>query len=175
MKRFPFSIVRCLLVRLRTERLLDDGAEIPASTQAHLSRCDRCREWLRLEGRLVSNLRREARAVRPSPSSSVRKHIMDAIAEPYPTPPAVRTGWWWATAAGAAMLAIGSTVWWMRENAADSGDVLSQTPEIPVAVSPVQPVEKPEIEYVRELERLIADGRAGARFVMSSFPLNDDH
>ncbi len=175
MKHFPFSIIRCLLVRFRNERLLDEGPEIPASTQAHLSQCDRCREWFRLEGRLVQNLRREARAVRAAPSESARRRIMDAIAASYEPPSVVRSSWRWASVAGAAVLALGLTVWWMGETTADSGDVLSQTPEIPVALYPVQPVEKPEIEYVRELERLIADGRAGARFVMSSFPLHDDY
>ncbi len=166
--------LRCFFARRRLGKAIDDGITHSARVEAHLSICPCCRQWYAVRNRLVGDLRREARNTVFRPSPDVSERIMDELGER----PVAKPGAQWIFrplgAAVAAAVLIALAVVWVLHPPADSQPMAEHSPA--PSDSPLQgePKELAEMEYALELERLIADGRATARFVLSSLPLNEE-
>ena len=108
------------------------------------------------------------------PSPEVRERIMNALGET----PVAKSHTQWSLrplgAAAATVVLIALAVTWVLYPPGDSPPIAEHSPAPSDAPVPFETQKLTEIEYARELERLIADGRATARFVLSSLPLDEE-
>ena len=166
--------LRCFFARRLLGKAVEDRITPSARAEAHLSICPGCHQWYAERNQLVDHLRREARNTVFRPSPEVRERIMNALGET----PVARSGAQRsfrplvATVATVALIALAVT--WVLYPPGDSPPITEHSPAPSNVPVPSETQKLTEIEYARELERLIADGRATARFVLSSLPLDEE-
>ncbi len=177
MKASLFSSLTCFRYRRRLALRIDRG-EVPRPGEArHLDRCPRCRADYRVQSRLIAGLRSADPVVEPAPRG-VRERVLATLErDPPPERRPVPLSRGRAVAGAAAAAAVAMLAIFAIRNAGPDTDPAAPGPAgwLEETDRVLRTVESVEGEvYRRELQLLLDDGRNTARFLVSSFPREEE-